>query len=159
MHTHSPADYECPFCPLVNGKDHGYNKQQDIVYRNEYTTAFVSPKWWVSNPGNVLVISNEHYENIYDIPEDLLAEVYKTVQKIAVAIRETYGCNGTSTRQHNEPEGGQGVWHVHVHVFPRYKDDNLYQNHEKTRWTTGEEKIAYVNKLKEYLSRHTSVQH
>jgi len=55
-------------------------------------------------------------------------------------------------RQHNEPDGGQDVWHFHVHVFPRYKDDKLYQNHDKKRYVDKKDRQQYVNKLKEFLS-------
>lgn len=88
----------------------------------------------MNNPGAVLVIPKKHYENIYDIPDELLAEVYKVVKRIAIAVRSAYDCEGTSTRQHNEPSGNQDVWHLHVHVFPRYKDDNLYMNHKNTKF-------------------------
>ena len=42
-------------------------------------------------------------------------------------LKEALACDGTSTRQHNEPAGNQhDMWHLHVHVFPRYDGDNLY---------------------------------
>lgn len=114
----------------------------------------IAPKWWVNNPGHVLVVPNKHYENIYDIPEELLSEVYKIVQKVAIAIRSTYGCDGTSTRQHNEPVGNQDVWHLHVHVFPRYENDHLYQNHEKKRFVDATARAHYAKKLQTYFAEH-----
>jgi histidine triad (HIT) family protein len=126
------------------------------VYKNDFTTAFIAPKWWPNNPGYVLVVPNAHYENIYDIPEELLAEVYKTAKKIAIAIRETYGCDGTSTRQHNEPHGNQDIWHFHVHVFPRFKDDNLYDNHGNARFIDMAERTPYIQKLRTYFEIHTT---
>ena len=140
MHSHAPQDYVCPFCILSEGKETEYNSQSDIVYQDPTTIAFVSPKWWINNPANVLVIPKEHYENIYDIRDEILADVYKTSKKIATAIRESYPSDGTSMRQHNEPDGGQEVWHFHVHVFPRYKNDNLYKNHDNKRFIEKVEK-------------------
>jgi diadenosine tetraphosphate (Ap4A) HIT family hydrolase len=49
--------------------------------------------------------------------------IYDLVRRIA--MRHTYGCDGISTRQHNEPAGYQDVWHFHLHVFPRYHGDVL----------------------------------
>lgn len=89
----------------------------------------------------------KHFENIYNIPDTLLADVYITVKKIAIAIKTTYKSDGTSTRQHNEPAGNQNVWHFHVHVFPRYDNDELYKNHDKKRWVTREERLVFVDKL------------
>jgi len=152
--NHEPNDYSCPFCALMSGHEDEFATKDDIVYQNEFVTAKIAPKWWVNNPGHVLVVPNEHYENIYDIPEGLLAEVYKAVQKVAVAIRATYGCDGTSTRQHNEPAGNQDVWHLHVHVFPRYKDDQLYQNHDNKRFVDAAARAPYAKKLQQYFENH-----
>lgn len=151
MITHAPNDYICPFCDWLAGNETEYKQNNDIVWQDEHTLAFVSPKWWVNNPGHVIVIPKKHYENIYDIPEEVLAKTYNTVKKMAIAIKKAYKSDGTSTRQHNEPAGNQDVWHLHVHVYPRYTDDNLYQNHENKRFVSPEERVEYVRKLKERL--------
>lgn len=154
MFNHQPPNYECPFCSLLAGKESEYNRTDDIVFQNKFVTASIAPKWWISNPGNVLVVPNTHYENIYDIPDEVLAEVYLVVKKVAIAIRGTYeGCEGTSTRQHNEPAGNQDVWHFHTHVFPRYPDDNLYQNHNQKRFVSAEERQPYAEKLRTFLAQ------
>lgn len=152
MYTHEPKDYICPFCKLVRGHDDDINRQEYVVYQNDKTLAYVAPKWWDKNPGHVLVVPKEHIENIYNISDQLLSDVYKTVKKVAIAIKETYKSDGTSTRQHNEPSGNQDVWHFHVHVFPRYQNDELYKNHDKKRWVTHEEKLEFANKLKRYFA-------
>lgn len=151
-YTHEPSGYECPFCKLVRGQEDKINKREYVVYEDEKTLAYVSPLWWVNNPGNVLVITKEHVENVYSIPDELLAVTYQTAKKVAHAIKETYQCDGTSMRQHNEPAGDQGVWHFHVHVFPRFVNDDLYKNHYNFRWVDHDEKMQYVLKLKEYFA-------
>jgi histidine triad (HIT) family protein len=152
MYSHQPKEYDCPFCKLINGSNNQISKQEDIVYQDQYTLAFVSPKWWVNNPGNVIVIPKQHTENIYDISDEQISVVYKTAKKVALAIRVSYPSEGISTRQHNEPVGNQDVWHFHVHVFPRYKDDNLYQNHNNKEWVTEEKRAVYAEKLKKYFA-------
>lgn len=117
------------------------------MLRDEHTTAFVSPKWWVRNEGHVIVVPNVHYEHLYEIPHPALAAVYVSAATIARAIRQSYDCDGTSTRQHNEPGAGQDVWHFHVHVFPRYLGDELYRRDAETRWTTAEERAPYARRL------------
>lgn len=110
MHPHQPDDYLCPFCDWLAGNETDYKRNADIVYQNADVTAFISPKWWANNPGHVIVIPNQHFENIYSIPDDILAKVQIVAKKIAIALRESYeGCTGTSTRQHNEPDGNQDV--------------------------------------------------
>ena len=152
--SHEPEGYTCPFCNFLAGNPDKYNSEEDIVYRNEFTTAFVAPKWWANNKGHVLVVPNNHYENIYSIPDDALAEVYKTVKKIATAIRSTYDCDGTSTRQHNEPAGDQDVWHLHAHVYPRYENDNLYLNHDNSDFVEAELRVPYAEKLRAYFAEN-----
>ena len=111
----------------------------------------MSPKWWVGNRGHVLVVPTEHFENLYEIPQGALAAVYRIVQRAAVAMKAAYGCGGTSTRQHNEPAGGQDVWHFHVHVFPRFLNDRLYERNAETRWTTPEKRQPYAELLRQHL--------
>lgn len=150
--AHAPQGYVCPFCEFASGKDDDYSQQADVVYKNEFTTAFVAPKWWIHNPGQVLVIPNKHYENIYGISDDDIAEVYKTVKKIATAIRSTYDCDGTSTRQHNEPAGNQDVWHFHVQVFPRFHNDRLYHNQDNNRFVDAKARAPYAKQLRAYFA-------
>lgn len=152
--SHEPEGYACPFCNFLAGNPDKYKSEEDIVYQNEFTTAFIAPKWWVNNKGHVLVVPNNHYENIYSIADDELAEVYKTVKKIATAIRSTYDCDGTSTRQHNEPAGNQDVWHLHVHVYPRYENDNLYLNHDNSDFVEAELRVPYAEKLRAYFAEN-----
>lgn len=151
MFNHEPQNYVCPFCKLISGVDDEINTQENVVYQDKYTLAYVAPKWWKNNPGNVLVVPKTHIENIYDISDKDLSQVYKTAKKIALAIRESYPATGTSMRQHNEPDGNQDVWHFHVHVFPRFEDDQLYQNHDNKSWVSQEQRRIYADKLKKYF--------
>lgn len=151
MFNHVPKNYKCPFCLLVNGVEAGESKPEDIFYKNEFITAFVSAKWWINNPGGTLVIPNNHFENLYDIDEKYLNSITIFSKKLAIALKEVYKCDGVSTRQHNEPSGDQEVWHFHLHVMPRWERDDLYINHNKFSWTTFEERKPYVDKLRNYF--------
>lgn len=129
MISHAPENYDCPFCWIVAGNDSSenvYTQQADIVYRDNAVTAWVSSHQWPNNLGHVLIVPNDHYESIYTLPPPLATPIQATAQKIALAMKRLHGCDGISTRQHNEPHGNQEVWHYHLHVFPRYADDNLY---------------------------------
>jgi histidine triad (HIT) family protein len=117
--TREPSGYQCPFCKLANGEDTAHPCQGDIVRRTPDAMALISPRWWPRNQGHVLVVPLSHYENIYDLPTKPGHAVHDLVREVAIAIRQTYGCQGVSTRQHNEPAGNQDAWHYHVHVFPR----------------------------------------
>ena len=77
--------------------------------------------------------------------------MYAAAARVARALRSSYGCDGTSTRQHNEPGGGQDVWHFHVHVFPRHDGDDLYGGDADVRWTAPEERAPYAARLRSAL--------
>jgi len=141
----------CPFCEVAAGRDTEANALADLVFRDELTTAFVSPKWWEASPGHVIVVPNEHVQDVYAMPDALLGAVYGTAGKVAAAMKRAYGCEGTSMRQHNEAGGGQDVWHFHVHVFPRRAGDRLYERNEETRWSAPEERVPLAERLRSVL--------
>ncbi len=128
MYNHAPENYVCPFCFLVRGAEHPevLSASSDVIYHDERVTAFVTSHQWPNNPGNVVVVPNEHFENIFDLPVHYAMDIQRVIQRVAFALKAAYSCDGVSTRQHNEPAGNQDVWHYHVHVTPRYKDDHFY---------------------------------
>lgn len=151
MFSHEPENYICPLCQIANGEDTHQGSQEDsVVFRDELVTVFVAGKWWRGNEGHVIIIPNAHIENIYVMPDEVLSHISVLSKKVAFAIKETYKCDGISTRQHNEPAGNQDVWHYHLHVFPRYENDNFYKNFDNTFWPTMEEKKAYADRLKKF---------
>ncbi len=152
MFTHEPDQYTCPFCRLLAGADLGPtgSNQDDVIHRDDEVTALVASKWWPNNKGHVLVIPNVHYENIYDLPSELGAPIQRVARAVALALKATYRCDGVSTRQHNEPDGGQHVWHYHLHVLPRYTGDQLYLTSGGD--TTPQERQSYAMKLREHLA-------
>lgn len=152
MHNHQPAGYVCPFCRLLRGDETGHNRVTDIVRQTNGATAFIAPRWWPNNRGHVLVVPNEHQENLYDLSPAAGHAVHDLVREVAIAIRATYGCDGTSTRQHNEPAGSQDVWHHHVHVFPRYVGDELYGTRPLPGFVSPEERLPYAERLRHHLA-------
>jgi histidine triad (HIT) family protein len=155
VHSHEPPGYACPFCLLQRGITNGLNAAGDVVAVTERAFARISPRWWPANPGHVLVIPRAHVESLYDIGPDDGHAVWDLTQKVAVAIRRAYGCDGVSTRQHNEPAGNQDVWHLHVHVFPRWDGDDLYASRPDRAWAPVEERAAYADRLRGVLDLPT----
>ena len=149
--SHEPAGYACPFCAFLAGRD-DVNDQRDIVLQTDLITALIAPRWWPNNHGHVLVIPNAHHENIYDLPPIYGHAVHDAVREVAIAIRSTYSCAGISTRQHNEPAGHQDVWHLHVHVFPRYEGDELYGSRPMPGFVSYAERAPYAVRLRDYFA-------
>jgi histidine triad (HIT) family protein len=126
VHNHSPDGYRCPFCRnIATGAS---DLPLEVLHRDANVFVKMNPKWWAKNPGGVLVIPVAHHENVYDLPPDLGTPIQRAVRSTALAMKAAYGCDGVSTRQHNEPAGNQDVWHYHVHVFARWNGDDLYRS-------------------------------
>ncbi|MFD9734230.1 HIT family protein [Umezawaea sp. NPDC059074] len=151
MRNHEPSAYDCPMCRLVAGKDTPMTPAEAVVYRDDHTTALVCGKWWSASPGHLLVVPTTHVENLYDLPDDLAAPLLRTVRRMAVLLSTADGCDGTSIRQHNEPAGDQDVWHLHIHVFPRWHNDDLYGRSDDIHLPTKEEQIARAEVLRKAL--------
>ena len=149
--SHAPAGYSCPFCRLQNGEFDDRNRATDVVAVTERAYARIAPKWWPGNPGAALVIPRVHVENLYDLAQADAADVWSLTQSVARGIRDAYDCDGVSVRQHNEPAGGQDVWHLHVHVFPRFHDDRLYQRQDEASWVASAEREPYAERLRSAL--------
>lgn len=156
MISHAPTDYACPFCLLINGtvNEHVYSRQSDIIYQDSAITAFVAAKQWPKSYGNILIIPNVHYENIYTLPVHLATDIHRAARAVALALKAVCTCDGISTRQHNEPAGSQDVWHYHLHVTPRYYGDNFYQTSATAgQWESVEERVELAAKLRAILNK------
>lgn len=153
MYSHEPEDYNCPFCELVKLEKEKslLSKQKNVFYSDEFITAFLSIKSWPNNKWNVLIIPNKHFENMYNIPDELIAKIHIFSKKVAIAFKEIYKCDWVSIRQHNEPAWNQWVWHYHLHVFPRYKDDNLYKLHLEGALNDEKERAEFAENLRKYF--------
>lgn len=146
--SHAPAGYVCPFCDVMNGANRGPmgTVQDDIVFRRDGVAVFVASKWWPNNLGHVLVIPEAHIENIYAMPASLGGPMQEATRFAALAMKLAYGCDGITTRQSNEPAGNQDVWHLHMHVYPRYDGDQLFRTTGVQ--TTAEQRAPYAAKLR-----------
>lgn len=95
-------------------------------------------------------VSEEHLENIYAIDREVAGDIHETAQRVALAMKAAFGCDGISTRQHNEPGAMQEVWHYHLHVFPRWEGDDLYGS--TARLSAPEERVPYASALRQAIA-------
>lgn len=88
------------------------------VYEDEHVLAFmdIMPR----GDGHTLVISKAPARNIFDISPDALSALFRGVQTVAKAARIAFNADGMTIQQFSEPAGGQVVFHIHVHVIPRW---------------------------------------
>ncbi len=148
MYNHAPDDYRCPFCALQEGpgSDGWQRNRKGWVFEEGAVFCMVPTHYWGKTKGNCLIIPKPHFENIYELDESIGVDIIRATKRVSLAMKTALGCEGVSTRQHNEPAGNQDVWHYHLHVFPRYAGDNLYES-RKMRYTD-EERAEYASRLR-----------
>jgi histidine triad (HIT) family protein len=111
-----------------------------IVYEDEKTLAFLSTG--PVTPGHTLVIPKAPYRNIFDVDEDSFLAVMETVRKISPHIRDAVGAKGIQINSNHEPEAGQEVFHLHIHLIPRHAREE-FDFWPHTEYAEGEaEKVA-----------------
>lgn len=115
---------ECVFC-------HKEQIATDFIYEDELVMAFMDRE--PINEGHVLLVPKQHYLDVDEIPDELLAHLMIISKKIVTALKEVYCPNGYSIMQN----GGEfnDVGHYHLHIFPRYAGDGF-------DWTCGREEKA-----------------
>lgn len=93
------------------------------LYEDADTFAFmdIMPR----GDGHCLVIPKAPSRNILDVSEDSLLAVARTTQKIARAVVKAFAADGVTVQQFNESAGGQVVFHLHVHIIPRFQGVSL----------------------------------
>lgn len=113
----------------------------DIVYEDDDTLAFLDIH--PNAPGHTLVIPKKPFRNIFDIDQESFAAVMETVRKIAPAVRDAVGASGVHINSNHEPEAGQEVLHLHMHIIPRHDRSDFEFPWPKLPYAEGEtEKVA-----------------
>ena len=112
----------CVFCDIIEG-NHPQSKL--IIHKDELCTAFLDHVQ--QHPGHVLIVPNKHIRNIFALNQDLAAHLFKVTTLMAKKVKKTFRHEGVDIYQCNEKCAGQSVFHLHIHVFPRTKGDNLFR--------------------------------
>lgn len=107
---------DCLFCKIIKGEI-----GSEIIYEDDDIMAFLD-----INPttnGDTLIVPKEHYENIYDIPEEILLKLNNVYKKLYPIYKEKLGCIGLTLT--NNLEYAQEIKHYHMHFIPRYSNDSV----------------------------------
>ena len=109
---------DCIFCKIVAGEVPAQRVDED-----EHTIAFMDLNPWTR--GHALVIPRRHSRNLYDADDGDLAHTVQTAKRLALRMRDRLDCDGVNLINSCEPAAWQTVFHLHVHVIPRYDGDPL----------------------------------
>ena len=111
-------DNSCVFCKIVRKQ-----ASASLVYEDEKVLAFLDIR--PLNEGHTLVIPKEHYATIFEVPEELVAQLHRIVKRVALAVRDITKADGISIIQQNGKAADQEVFRLHVHVIPRFEGQKL----------------------------------
>ncbi|MGH3488260.1 MAG: HIT family protein [Actinopolymorphaceae bacterium] len=117
MRRHEPEGYDCPFCRLLRRADTEQEVPGGIVHVDDHLGVIVNHTSWNGRPSSLMVVPRLHVENLYALPDDLGPHLLRAARRSASALLVVDQCDGIAVRQHNEPAGGQDVWHLHIHVI------------------------------------------
>ena len=155
MHNHATSDYICPICLAIEGVENEdtWIVQDDIFYRDDLVLGFISSKSVKGNEGHPLIVPLEHYENLYDLPNEVAHRVIEVSKQIALALKETRNADGITIAQHNEPAGGQHAFHYHMHVFPRFENDNFETELWNAQRSNPSGRVEFAKMLRDWFQR------
>lgn len=120
----------CIFCKIIN-KD----IPSVVVFEDDVLMAFLDISQ--STKGHTLLIPKAHFENVFDIDENTIAHIHKQLPKIAKAIIKAFNAQGVNIVNNSGKVAGQTVFHYHVHIVPRYKENDGFD-------------IIYTNNMNKY---------
>ena len=121
----------CIFCKIANKEI-----PSKVIYEDEKCLVFldISP----ATKGHVLIIPKNHYADLFEIEESELFYLMGIAQKISQRLKDRLGFEGLNVVQNNGSIAGQTVFHYHIHLIPRYKDDQQKINWNPTNPSTDE---------------------
>ena len=108
----------CIFCKIAAGVIPSATIYEDEDFR---VILDIEP----ASKGHALILPKEHYANLYELPEELASKAMLVAKKVITKMTEILGCDGYNVLQNNGEAAGQTVFHYHMHLIPRYKEDDV----------------------------------
>ena len=118
-------DDNCIFCKIAAGEIPSTTLYEDDDFR---VILDIEP----ASKGHALILPKEHCANLYELDDELAAKALVLAKKMITKLTDILGCDGYNVLQNNGPAAGQTVFHFHMHLIPRYKNDNV-----KIGWKLG----------------------
>ena len=109
---------DCIFCKIANGQIPSCTVYEDETFR---VILDIAP----AAKGHALILPKEHYDNLWELGEAESEKVMKIAAKVSAAQKKALNCDGVNLLQNNGTAAGQSVFHFHMHLIPRYDDDQV----------------------------------
>lgn len=131
---------DCIFCKLANGEI-----PTNSIYEDDDFNVILDAA--PATKGHALILPKEHADNLYELPDETAAKVLVIAKKLASHMTEKLGCDGFNVVQNNGTIAGQTVFHFHMHLIPRYKEDG-----QTIAWKPREVDAEEQKKIKDLLA-------
>ena len=115
---------DCIFCKIIKREI-----PADFIYENDKIVAFLDIR--PCNKGHALIVPKAHFTDLLETPDDVLADIMTRTKKIAPAIMKEVDAEGFNSIFNTKPAAGQVIFHTHMHIIPRFKNDGLKHWPEK----------------------------
>src|SRR5699024_2631923 len=109
-------DKDCLFCKIAAGEIPSATVYEDEDFR---VILDLGP----ATKGHALVLPKEHWANLFELPDEVAQKGILVAKKVAGKLRDALGCDGFNIVQNNGTAAGQTVFHFHIHLIPRYEND------------------------------------
>lgn len=115
----------CIFCKIAAGEIPSATIYEDDDFR---VILDIEP----ASKGHALILPKEHFANLYELSDEVAAKALVVAKKVMAKMTDIVGCDGYNVVQNNGGAAGQTVFHFHIHLIPRYKEDDV-----KIGWKPG----------------------
>ncbi len=132
---------DCIFCKLANGVIPTHT-----LYENDEFRVILDAG--PAARGHALVLPKNHYDNALCADEEVLGKAMVMAAKTGNALKKALGCDGINIVQNNGEAAGQSVFHLHIHVIPRFFNDGV-----SLLWKPGEDSAENFAKTAELISK------
>ena len=131
-------DCNCIFCKIANGEIPSTTLYEDEDFR---VILDLGP----ATRGHALLLPKNHFANLFELDDETAQKAILVAKKMAGKMKDALGADGFNLVQNNGEAAGQTVFHFHMHLIPRYENDNA-----GILWKPGEttpEDMAEVKRL------------
>ena len=104
---------ECIFCNL--------DQNREVLAKNDLAIAFYDA--FPVNPGHTLIIPKLHVANYFELTEEECVAIQALLKIVKDTVEERFNPDGYNIGVNVNAAAGQSVFHVHMHLIPRYKGD------------------------------------
>ena len=135
---------DCIFCQIISGKI-----PAEKLYENDHALAVLD-----INPihfGHALILPKHHCRDFLDLPEEAYYSILQAAKIVAKALVKSLELEGYNIFSNNGTIAGQSVFHFHLHVTPRYRNDNIKFVLNLKRYSDGEMK-EYGTRIRKFIN-------